>query len=222
MCAGVPQVSKAIWKVLKPVYMPEPDTNMWLKIASHFESKLNFPYCIGALDGKHVVIKAPSKSGSQYYNYKKLFSTVLLAVVDADYCFVVVDIGAYEKNSHGGVLQDSLFGKYLRTNLLGIPTADKISGSPNRGKMPYVLIGDEAFPLSTNLMRPFPFIGLTHEMIIFNYRLSRAGRIVENAFGILAARWQVYRRLLSLHPCNADTVVQATVVLHNFLRLGTN
>ena len=85
--------------------------------------------------------------------------------------------------------------------------------------VPYVLLGDEAFPLRCDLMRPFARHGLTNKRCIFNYRLSRARRVVENAFDILANRWRLYHCHIYLNPDNVTTVVKATVVLHNILTL---
>ena len=68
-------------------------------------------------------------------------------------------------------------------------------------------------------MRPFARNALTNETHIFNYKLSRARRVVENAFGILANCWRLYHCLIYLIPDNVTTVVKVAVVLHNNLTL---
>ncbi|KAJ8935661.1 hypothetical protein NQ314_012710 [Rhamnusium bicolor] len=68
-------------------------------------------------------------------------------------------------------------------------------------------------------MRPFPKrqVMNNYENKVFNYRLSRARQTVECAFGILAARFRVYRRPFECKVDTVDHIVKATCVLHNFL-----
>lgn len=81
-----------------------------------------------------------------------------------------------------------------------------------------VVLGDEGFPLTDYLMKPFSRrLALTHGEKIFNYRLSRARRIVENAFGIMAMRFRIYRSPIYLCPEKVDKIVKATCALHNWL-----
>lgn len=88
----------------------------------------------------------------------------------------------------------------------------------NGPKLPYVIVGDEAFALTSYMLRPYPRSNnLDLEKRVFNYRLSRARRIIECSFGILSARWRIFRRPLATTVENAISVVQATVCLHNFL-----
>ena len=67
-------------------------------------------------------------------------------------------------------------------------------------------------------MRPYPGSQSKgdNEKSIFNYRLSRARRVVENAFGILSQKFQIYHRTLQSLPENAD-IIFATCILHNYL-----
>ena len=101
---------RALWVVLQPKVMLSPDLHVWSSVADGFRSCWNYPNCCGAIDGKHIVIKAPPNAGSLNYNYKGTHSVVLLAVVDAYYCFTVIDVGAYGRNSDGGIFANSTFG----------------------------------------------------------------------------------------------------------------
>ena len=88
------ETCQALWKLLVPEVMQPPTMNQWLQIATDYNELWNCPMCLGSIDGKHVRIIAPPNSGSEFYNYKGYFSLVLLGVSDADYCFVLVDIGS--------------------------------------------------------------------------------------------------------------------------------
>jgi hypothetical protein len=66
--------------------------------------------------------------------------------------------------------------------------------------MTYVLVGEDAFPLMENLMKPLSHRTLKKEEAIYNYRLSRARRIVENAFGILSCRFRILLREINVSP----------------------
>ncbi|XP_073411611.1 uncharacterized protein [Dendrobates tinctorius] len=89
----VADTCQALWNVLCPKFMPMPTTEKWLEIADRFWTVCNFPNCLGAVDGKHIQIIKPKRTGSESYNNKKYFSTVLMAIADADCIFIAVDIG---------------------------------------------------------------------------------------------------------------------------------
>ena len=211
----------AIWEELAPTELKPPTTEDWQRIESRLAQRWNFPNCVGALDGKHIVIQAPNNSGSMFYNYKGTFSVVLMALVDADYRSTYVDIGDYESNSDGSIFKNSKFGQAFMNNQLGIPGPKTLDNWPDGGVVPHCIVADEAFLLRCDLMRPYPRTNnrqtLPEEQKIFNYRLSRARGIVENAFGILAQRWRIFSRRINLLPKNVDSVVKACVVLHNYL-----
>ena len=75
----------AIWIELKDKHMKLPERSDWESIEEGFRTKWNFPNCCGAIDRKHMNIQAPKNSGSMFFNYKGIFSLVLMALVDADY-----------------------------------------------------------------------------------------------------------------------------------------
>lgn len=162
---------KAIWNCLQNIHIPPPTSGLFKKIAQDFYAKCGFPHCIGSKDGKHIRIKCPSNSGSLYFNYKHFFSINLLAVTDANYKFITVDIGAYGKDSDGGVLSNSKFQKCIENESFNIPKEETL---PNSNIIvPYVFIGEEAFPLRSYLMRPFPRNQLqdNYKKSVFNYNL---------------------------------------------------
>lgn len=188
----------------------------WKTIATAFEVQWNFPHCLGALDGKHVRITPPANSGSYYYNYKGYHSLVLMAIANANYEFILVDFGTNGRISDGGVLMNTKFYEKLQNKTLRLPIEEKLCHSDK--VLPYVFVGDDAFPLGVHLLKPFPQSNLTDEKRIFNYRLSRSRRIIENVFGILAARFRIFHTEINVSIERIESIVMACCVLHNFLR----
>lgn len=178
--------------------------------------KCNFPNCIGAIDGKHIRITKPIGRGSKYFNYKKYFSFVLMAVCDANYRFIYIDVGSYGSSSDSGIFGRSSFGQMLRTNSLDLPV-DAPLPKTTTPALPYIFVGDEAFALGQHLLRPYSNRGLSVEKRVFNYRLTRARRVVECSFGILANKWRFLNTAISLNMDNAIAAVKAACVLHNFV-----
>ena len=77
--------------------------------------------------------------------------------------------------------------------------------------------GWRSLSLKPNLLRPYPGAILDDQKRLFNYRLSRARRVSENAFGILGSKFRVYQRRLQILPAHVDKVIKATCLLHNFV-----
>ena len=214
------ETCRAIYEVLSERYFSIPKTeSQWRKISKDFEDMWQFPHVIGAIDGKHIRIQAPKKSGTLYHNYKGFFSLQLLAVCDAKYNFIFADVGQYGSNNDSSVLANSEIGYAMEMNTLNIPEPDVIEGIER--KIPYFLLGDEIFPLNTWLMRPYPG-HLPEAEQIYNYRQSRSRLPIENAFGILAVRWRIFQRAIIGSVENIQFYVLAALSLHNYLRQTEN
>lgn len=192
----------------------------WLNIAQQFENLWNMPNVLGALDGKHIVIKAPTKDGSAYFNYKGQHSIVLLALVDANYKFLYIHVGTNGRVSDSGVYWESDLSRAIEHKLLNFPEDRPLPG--RQKSIPFVIVADSAFVLSPNIMKPYPEKGITREQRIYNYRLSRARRVVENAFGILANRFRILLNTIPICPEKAKVITQTCCVLHNFLGKEAN
>lgn len=126
-----------------------------------------------------------------------------------------VSVGANGRVSDGGVFGASTLSRALDEGWLNIPPPTQL---PNSEKtLPHVILGDEAFPLKPYLIRPYPRRELNHAHKIFNYRLSRARRLIENVFGIMAATWRIFGNKIAIQPDKVETITLATCVLHNYL-----
>ncbi|KAE9522201.1 hypothetical protein AGLY_017461 [Aphis glycines] len=113
----------------------------WKKIQNEFYTRWNFTNCVGAVDGKHILIRCPKNTGSEYFNYKHSFSVILLAVINANYCFSYIDIGTNGRVNDARVFSKSSFYEALENKTLKIPSNG-------------VFVVDDAFPLRNGMLKP--------------------------------------------------------------------
>mgnify|MGYP001953942622 CR=1 FL=1 len=165
-----------------------PDTEKYKEIAADFERLWQYPHCVGSCDGKHIRVICPRNSGSTYYNYKQYFSIALQGVVDANAYFIAIDVGDYGRHNDSSIFKHSSFGTAVLQKKLPLPAPEPLQNTEDI--VPYVFIGDEAYPLLKHFMRPYPRKDLHNRKLIYNYRHSRARRTVECAFGMMAAKFQ--------------------------------
>ncbi|XP_058817539.1 putative nuclease HARBI1 [Topomyia yanbarensis] len=192
-----------------PAYPPT--TAKILEITSGF-SKLGFPQCYGAVDGCHIEVNVPKTEAVDYYNFKGWHSVVLFAAVDHRYRFTYINVGVPGRSNDSTIFENSAL-KSLHDSHSLFQQYSKIIDGVN---VPILLIGDSAFKLSQNLMKPFPFaINQNEDERLFNYVLSRCRRVVENAFGHLKARFRKIGRGLEVDICNANRIIKACCILHN-------
>jgi hypothetical protein len=116
-----------------------------------------------------------------------------------------------------GVFANTELYKKLEAKTLCLPQPVPLNGREK--SVPFFFIGDEAFHLSENLMKVYPG---QHpkgsKERIFNYRICRARRVVENVFGLASSVFRVLRKPLLLEPEKAQLVVMTIACLYNFLR----
>lgn len=176
------------------------------------EIKWGVPKCVGAIDGCHIPITAPVGNHTDYYNRKG----VTQGVVDADHCFLDICIG-WPGSVHDArvFVHSPLYSRITEEDLL--PNKPM---SVNGVNVPLFLIGDSAYPLQTWLMKPFPqSSAFTTEMKQYNYRISRARIVVENAYGRLKARWRRLMKRNDMHVDHIPNVIAAACILHNLCEI---
>ncbi|XP_017477900.1 PREDICTED: uncharacterized protein LOC108367725 [Rhagoletis zephyria] len=170
----LPEVLQALIAVLQDEYLKTPATaNEWLDVANDFETLRQFPHTLGAFDAKHIRIKPPPRSGSDFHNYKGFFSITLLAVVDVHSRFIYVDIGANGRASDVMAFKNSSLYDNLSRGQLNFPADKPLKGQLS--KTPFYFIGDDIFGLNRHLMKAYNrSSNLSTAQEAYNYRLSRA------------------------------------------------
>ncbi|XP_025156017.1 uncharacterized protein LOC105181719 [Harpegnathos saltator] len=159
----IKEVLRAILTVLKEKFLRFPNTeDEWCVIANHFGERWDFHHVIEAMDGKH-------------------------SLIDANLRFIYVDVETNSRVSDSVVWNNYSLKKHFNNNTLHILPPAPLPGSEE--DFPFMIIGAEGFLLSQKLLIPYPGPQCSRRIDrrIFNYRLSRARRCAENAFGVMVA-----------------------------------
>ncbi|XP_067216833.1 uncharacterized protein [Linepithema humile] len=187
----IKEICQVLINVLEPIYLTQPNEKEWKSYAEGFWNRWNVPNCVGAVDGKHITLQCPRNSGN---------------------------VGAYGGNSDGGIFSESLIEENLKNKTLNLPKGTfKLPNSQDC--TPTFLLADDAFSLSTTIMKPYTGRNLDEKQKICNYRFSRARRTVESAFGIFSNRWRIFRNSICMLPETADKITTASLCLHNFIMI---
>ncbi|XP_050516925.1 putative nuclease HARBI1 [Diabrotica virgifera virgifera] len=196
---------------LLPQYIRWPNMQNHLRSANVFEARSRgIPGVIGAIDGCHIPIKQPDGNAVDFYNRKGFHSIILQGVCDERGVFIDTTIGQPGRMHDARVFRLSdVYASLTRQNPI-LPQN-------------LHLIGDSAYPLMNNLMKPYQDNGhLTPVQINYNTKLSSIRSVIERAFGLLKVK---FRRLKYLDVKNGQTanrIVLAACILYNFILLQGN
>lgn len=154
-------------------------------------------------------------TGTKYISLLPFISFFLITIYYMHrYRFLYINIGAPGRCNDSQIYNSSLLKKVLTEDEVLAANKKTICGV----QMPVCILGDSAFRFSTTLMKPYAFsTALTERQKLFNYKLSKCRRVVENAFGHLKARFRRIGKGLDNRIGNAPMIIRACCVLHNFL-----
>ena len=152
---------------------------------------------------------------TDYYNCKGWYFMIIQAIIDHEYIFRDICIGWPGSVHDARVFINSLiYKKITEDDILENEEVQTIGGC----QVPVCIVGDSAYPLLSWVMKPFDDTA-TSEQKYFDYRLSSARMVVENAFGRLKGRWRRLLKKIDMAIENVPTVIAACCILHNLCEI---
>lgn len=148
------------------ISLPRTDED-WTRVMRGFGTQWQFPNCVGAMTESTLQSRI-RPTLAVYFNYKKRYSVILFAMVDSNYKFLYIDVGTAGSDGDAGIWQTTFLQKALQEGNVNLPKVVTVSECPIVN-LPAILIGDDAFPLSPNLMKPYPGNNLSTLQRVFNY-----------------------------------------------------
>ncbi|XP_071945891.1 uncharacterized protein [Antedon mediterranea] len=212
-CEIFHEVCREVERILMPKFIYVPEGQELLGMVENFKMKKGFPQVAGAIDGTHIKIFAPKENAQDYFNHKWSYSVLLQGLVDADGKFMNTFFGLPGSVHDARMFNLSTLSQKLAENTLFKPNPTvNIEGSD----VQLLIIGDPAYPLLPNLIRPYIGRGnLDRRKSSFNFKHSSTRMTVEKAFGRLKGRWRILLKENEHEISNLRPIVQTCCILHN-------
>lgn len=211
--ACVKDVCEAIWDVLSLTHLVAPDTQEeWLEISDKFQEDFGFPHCLGALCYRRLHIMGAKSSQKQ--------CAVLFAVVKSDYSYSMVDVQLYDDQHDSKVFAKSTIAEYFMHPDDRVPGEKHVVVGDRNCKLPFVLLGEQQFPLQPWLSRKYSSTTTSgHAPLhkLYNKQFQKVHSVADNALGVMYSNFQVLRGLLRGNVELMTSVLKACCALHNFL-----
>ena len=188
---------EAIRILLKPLVFKRP-TLIWMKkVTAEFEALDGIPLIIGAIDGSHIPIIAPSNDPVSYYCGKGFYSYLIQGVVDSKCKFWDYDFGWCGRIRDWTLFQKIEIGKKTMKGAF----------------LPFKFIDDATYPMRPWFYSPFKGEkdGLSREKAFWNFIQSSTRMAVERAFGILKGRWCILLKRIDMPLQNVPDIVTASL-----------
>ncbi|XP_030555482.1 uncharacterized protein LOC115758842 [Drosophila novamexicana] len=206
----VQETSEVLWNTLAPAFLPQPNVEDWSNIVAGYQEAWQVPHCLGAVDAKLLDI-----------SYKSENDMILLASCDANLNFTCFDIATVTDAVNNQLHWHQDFGAPLLSQQLGdLLPAEPLPEAERKTNFIYTFIAGASFPMLEHLVTPYVTQQLDQDQLHFNKHLSRAlAGSIDKAFSVLMSRWRVLSLPLRQSPGNAEKIIRAAVVLHNFVKL---
>lgn len=195
----------AVKKSLKKKNIKWPSSSMMAHISTEFEALHQIPHIVGAVDGSHIPIVAPSIHAPDYYNRKGFHSVLLQGVVTSRCIFWDYDIGWAGSMHDSNLWSRTRIGRFCEEGRLA----------------PYALVRDASYPACPWMFPPFKGHkdGLSREQYHWNFIQSSTRMCVERSFGLLKGRWRILLKRMEVKLQQVPDIVGACIILHNICQL---
>jgi hypothetical protein len=184
------------------------DSSEWKQELRNFLENWEFP-CVGAWDGFHVYISTKLKN---YFSFKKRYSVSCMGFIASNKKFFWAAVGAPGSTHDSRLLRScTIFDEIQK----GCVFPNAVLRTSEYGDIPFITVGDSAFPRLSWLMKPYDGSTRDPRKRYFNKRLCSARVVTEHAYGMLKGRWRVLYKKTECRLKNIRHIIMACIALHN-------